>query len=287
MFFAVMIDGSVARAGFASLALLGAFWLGRTLAPVGSDLPPPPASEIAASEQPEAEGAALEAVSARSRELEAQVAWLQAQLAQLVQEDVSPSLSAGGATAAAPGRRQGVNGKRRSDASEGDASAFDATELLASGVTPREVRRLRELSEEIERKRSKITQSAQREGRLGDRRHRDEMAEVERAAREEVGDDGYDALLYATGRQNRAKIRVLLEDSPGRSFGLEAGDVVQSYDDRLIFSPYELRRAAGQGEPGEFVKVDVLRDGELVQLLGQRGPIGARLQPARVPPTAR
>ena len=81
-------------------------------------------------------------------------------------------------------------------------------------------------------------------------------------------------------------IRKLLDDSPGRSFGLELGDVVLIYDDRRVFRAQELRHAMNQGEPGEPVTIDVLRNGELLHLEGQRGPIGARLVPARIRPGA-
>ena len=112
------------------------------------------------------------------------------------------------------------------------------------------------------------------------------VPEGELATREEIGDESYDAMLYATGRKNRVVIRELLENSPGRSFGFESGDVVLSYDDRLIFRGRELRRATTQGERGEWVTVDVLRNGEVVRLRAQRGPIGAQLQSARILPDA-
>jgi hypothetical protein len=153
-------------------------------------------------------------------------------------------------------------------------------------MPPSEVERLLALFDEIEMERSEVTEQAQREGWLNERRYRNEMLELELATREEIGDDSYDAMLYATGQQNRVKIRVLLENSPGHSFGFESGDVVLSYDGRLVFSGPELRQAAGHSESGDWVNVDVLRNGEVVHLSGQRGPIGARLQPARILPSA-
>ena len=279
---------TVRSVGLAGLGLLSAFWLGRTSVPVGTDVRPPPASEIAAAVQPavlDEDGAEVEAVRARSRELAAEVASLQAemdQLAWLWHEATSLPPAAGGATAApTTGRTQSAGGKRWLDAPE-----FEASELLESGVPPSEVERLRELFDEIETERIAIMQQAVREGWLDKRRYREEMVEFERATREAIGDDRYDALLYATGEKNRVKIRVLLENSPNRSFGFEAGDVVLSYDGRLIFRPPELRKTARLGEPGEWVTVDVLRNGEIVRLSGERGPIGARLQPTRILPDA-
>ena len=297
MIFAVVTGRSVGLASLAGLVLLGAFWLGRMSAPAGPAVTPPPASDIASPGQPAVlEGAELEAVDARSRELEAQVAWLQDQLARLGQEPASPPPALRSATPAsaetrqtavpAPLRSQGLDWKRSVDPSQFAATEFDGSELLARGMPRSEVERLLELFDEIEMERSEVTEQAQREGWLNERRYRNEMLELELATREEIGDDSYDAMLYATGQQNRVKIRVLLENSPNRSFGFEAGDVVLLYDGRLIFRPPELRETARLGEPGEWVIVDVLRNGEVVHLSGQRGPIGARLQPARILPSA-
>ena len=281
---------NVGLASLAGLGLLSAFWLGRTSVPVGTDVRPLPASEIAAPEQSalldeqsallDEDGAEVEAMQARSRELAAEVASLQAEIVQLLslrQEAASLPPAAAPTT----GRTQSAGGKRWLDAPE-----FDASELLENGVPPSEVERLRELFDEIETERIAIMQQALREGWLDKRRYRDEMVELQRATREAIGDDRYDALLYATGEKNRVKIRVLLENSPNRSVGFEVGDVVLMYDGHLVFRPPELRETARLGEPGEWVTVDVLRNGEVVRLRGERGPIRARLQPTRILPDA-
>jgi hypothetical protein len=297
MIFAVVTGRSVGLASLTGLALLGAFWLGRMSAPAGPAMTPPPASEIVSPGQPavlDANG--VEAVAARSRELEAQVAWLQDQLARLGQEPASPPPALRSATPAsaearqtavpAPLRRQGLDWKRSVDPSQFTAKEFDGSELLARGMPRSEVERLLELFDEVETERFEITQQAQREGGLDERRYQNEMLEFDLATREEVGDGSYDAMLYATGRDNRVKIRVLLEDSPGRSFGFESDDVVLSYDGHLVFNGSELRQTAVHGDSGQWVNVDVLRNGEIVHLQGQRGPIGAHFQPVRILPGA-
>ncbi len=286
---------TVRSVGLASLAGLGllsvfTFWLGRsTSVPVGTDVRPPPASEITAPEPSalldelsallDEDGAEVEAMQARSRELAAEVASLQAEMDQLVrlrQEAASLPPAAEPTT----GRTQTAGGKRWLDAAE-----FDASELLESGAPPSEVERLRELFDEIETERIAIMQQAVREGWLDKRRFRDEMVELELATREAIGDDRYDALLYATGEGNRVMIRVLLEKR-GRFFGFEIGDVVLRYDGRVIFRPPELQDNARLGEPGEWVTVDVLRNGEVVRLRGERGRIGARFSRVRILPDA-
>jgi len=275
------------------LALLGGFWLIRTLTPVGPTVPTPPTREITPPVQPttlDANGEELEA-PAGSPETAAEFAWRQDQLARLEQQAASPPLATrdGGASASEanepaaprPGNSRNAHWERFFDASD-----FDASELLDRGMPSGEVENLRRISERNEMQRTAITKRAKRAGSPDKRRHRNELVELERATHAEIGDASYDALLYATGRENRVQIRVLLENSPERSFGLQPGDVVLSYDGRPVFRAPDLREAARQGNTGESVPVDVLRDGHVVPLSGRRGPIPARLQPARIVPEA-
>ncbi len=303
MFIGVMTGRNGRLASLAVLALLAAFWLGRTLAPAGRAVPPSPESGITAPEQPavleadaNADGAELEAERARSQELAAQVAWLLAQLARLGQEAASPPPAAAGPTAAVaeassraapePHGRQAARLERLLAESEFGVSAFDGSDFLANGVPPSEVERLRNIVEEVEMGRVEIARKALREGWLDQRRFQKELAEFEFAKREEMGDESYDAMLYATGQENRVRIRKLVGKSPGGSFGLELDDVVLSYDGRRILSARDLRHATSFGQPGEWVAVDVLRNGEVLRIQGQRGPIGARTQPTRMLPGA-
>jgi len=105
------------------------------------------------------------------------------------------------------------------------------------------------------------------------------------ALREELGDDNvYDRLLYATGRQNRVAVIDVMRNSPAEQYGLQAGDVVLSYDGRRVFSARELQKATAAGEAGIMVLVEVERDGSRVNLYLPRGPIGGRLFASRVRP---
>jgi S1-C subfamily serine protease len=106
------------------------------------------------------------------------------------------------------------------------------------------------------------------------------------AFRDELGDETYDRVLYATGRPNRTVVRDVLSQSAGRAAGLEPGDVIWRYDDSLVLLPHELQRATAAGRPGELVPLEVLRDGELERLFVPRGPLGARIERERISPEA-
>lgn len=92
--------------------------------------------------------------------------------------------------------------------------------------------------------------------------------------RRELGDDGYERYLAATGAPTRVTVGRLIERSPGAIAGLQPGDEIVRYDGRRVFSMGELNAATLQGEPGERVVVDVVRDGTPMQLTVNRGPIG-------------
>lgn len=263
------------RAGLACLAGLAlaglAFWLGRATAP---EIAPPAPVSPAGSEQLRGE---LELQRERGRELAAQVAWLQGQMTRLGQEaapdpaDPSEPEAPGAGEAAAP---------------EGDRPPrwFDAQQLLDQGMAEGDVARLRATFDTYEMERIELQHQAEREGWLNKPRFWNEMVRFQLGLREEIGDESYDLMLYATGRKNRVVMGELLGGSPAEQYGFEAGDVVVSYDGKRIFHGPELRRATAQGERGDWVTIDVLRGGEVVRVRARRGPLGVKLRPARILP---
>ena len=55
--------------------------------------------------------------------------------------------------------------------------------------------------------------------------------------RNDLGDDGYDAYLRATGKPNRVSVRELLPTGAGSRAGLEVGDELVEYAGARVFSP--------------------------------------------------
>jgi hypothetical protein len=164
---------------------------------------------------------------------------------------------------------------------------FDTEGLIAVGVDPVEVRELRERFEQIELARLRLRDRAVREEWMGTRRYRDESRALDasfEAIREDLGPEAYDRLLFAIGKPNRARVQDLLESAPAREGGMQPGDVIVSYDGRRIFSISELRDATTQGRAGAGVEVVVDRSGTALRLYIPRGPLGARLAPARREP---
>jgi len=102
----------------------------------------------------------------------------------------------------------------------------------------------------------------------------------ENILREELGDDTYDRYLYASGTHNRVSVASVMQGSPADHAGFETGDMILSYADQKVFQWSEINKATTQGLRGEAVIVNVLRNGELLNISVPRGPLGVKLIPA-------
>lgn len=94
------------------------------------------------------------------------------------------------------------------------------------------------------------------------------------ALRQEIGDYEYEQYLEANNRPTSVSVGTVLESSAGQVAGLQSGDRIVSYDGQRVFSNTDLNEQTLQGEPGESVVVDILRDGMPMQVVMPRGPIG-------------
>ena len=246
---------------------------------------PPSAPAPVAARQPEAPAepeapalrAALEAERARNAELEAQVAWLQ---------DRVEELAAAALPAAAPGAAADADAAPSAAAPAGAAETpwFRGETLLEAGAPADEVERLQAIASQALMQNVELSHRATREGWFRSPRYWTAVAREEERLRGEIGDADYDLVLWATGRPNRVVIADLLPDAPGRRAGLRPGDVVVRYGGTAVFRGDDLRAAAAAGSPGEWIEVEVMRNGERVRVDTPRGPIGARLAAARVRP---
>ena len=96
----------------------------------------------------------------------------------------------------------------------------------------------------------------------------------QRILRESIGDAAYERYLEAQDQPTSVEVTQVLSDSPGERFGLEPGDRIARYNGERVFSVYDLRELTMQGNPGEDVVIEIVRDGVLMQLTLPAGPIG-------------
>ncbi|HVJ29374.1 MAG TPA: PDZ domain-containing protein [Gammaproteobacteria bacterium] len=92
--------------------------------------------------------------------------------------------------------------------------------------------------------------------------------------RTELGDQDYERFLTAQGRSTSVNVMGVLASSPAERVGLQAGDEIVSYDGKRVFDVQELNELTLGGTSGESVVVDVRRNGQNLQLVLPRGPIG-------------
>jgi C-terminal processing protease CtpA/Prc len=94
------------------------------------------------------------------------------------------------------------------------------------------------------------------------------------ALREELGDADYERYLVANGRSTSITVSSVIESSPAQSAGLQPGDQIVRYDGERVFDLNDISRQAAQGEPGQNIVVDIMRNGTPMQMVLPRGPIG-------------
>jgi S1-C subfamily serine protease len=129
---------------------------------------------------------------------------------------------------------------------------------------------------------------AMREGWLNSKQFDDELKTINSSVenlRSEIGDDGYDALLYSMGRINRVKIRNVFQNSPAQVAGILTDDIVVSYANKRVFNWRDLSSASTQGQAGENTNIVINRDGQQLQFLIPRGPLGVQLYEYSEPPS--
>jgi membrane-associated protease RseP (regulator of RpoE activity) len=175
---------------------------------------------------------------------------------------------------------------------QGLMGSFDPDRLVAAGFHRQDVERFRARLDEIELKRLHLRDRATRESWIETPRYLQESQALFGemvGLRTEFDDALYDWVLYSTGHPNRVAVQGVVSGSAAESVGLQPGDVIVRYDDRLVLSAGELRDATTAGRSGELVAIEVQREGEMEarRVFVPRGPIGISLAPAtQEPPPA-
>lgn len=251
----------------------------------------------------------------RAGSLEAEIAALRAALdeergrrgalemeIEMLRQEIAREASPGAVLPPSPGRAPKPEGEEttavREGAPEAEAMAlahgapaqkewFDEAALVEQGVDEHHAAWLHQRFEELQMDELYLRDEAARGGWLGKPRYHRRVQDLRGESREELGEDDYDLLLYASGRNNRVLLSDVLQNSPAASAGIERGDIFLRYDGRAIFSTRDLLSATTQGEAGSTVALDLVRNGELLRLYVQRGPLGARIQSIRRFPAER
>lgn len=98
--------------------------------------------------------------------------------------------------------------------------------------------------------------------------------EMEETLRAELGEAGYERYLEASGRSTAITVGSVIESSPAERAGLMPGDRITRYGGERVFSMTDLTRQTMDGTAGQQVVVDIVRDGQPMQVVMPRGPLG-------------
>lgn len=157
---------------------------------------------------------------------------------------------------------------------------FDAGALEAAGWGPAEIDRIRERWEQYEL--AKLDVENQRARKVpGWKKLGGLSFQIEAEARQDLGDEAYEAMRFATNQPNRVVVEEVLEISPAAEAGFLPGDELISYGGQRVFTPGAVQFLTTAGERGAWAEVWILRGGEQLRLLVPRGPLGARLKSVR------
>ncbi|RKZ99271.1 MAG: hypothetical protein DRQ43_00090 [Gammaproteobacteria bacterium] len=164
---------------------------------------------------------------------------------------------------------------------------YNLENLLKGGIAPTIAEDIVRRKSSAELKRLELQDRAKRDNYLNTQRYYDELDNINQQdvnLREELGDESYDEYLYASKQNNRIKIASVMLGSAAEQSGIQKGDVVLSYDNKRMFSWQELKDATTEGQLGEFVAINIVRDGEIYSFTVPRGPLGTQLGTTRLAP---
>ena len=142
--------------------------------------------------------------------------------------------------------------------------------LVAGGFLPDRAEWIYRRTQELRMQTLQAQYEARREGRP------DSVSPFgeETTLRSELGDADYERYLTAFNRSTSVNVLTVLASSPAERVGLKPGDQIVSYGGTRVFDARELNSLTFQGTTGESVVVEVRRDGQPLQLVLPRGPLG-------------
>ena len=134
--------------------------------------------------------------------------------------------------------QQRDNTQDRSD----NSRQLDEDAFIAAGFTPADAAYLAQRVGQQEMEMLYLRDQAIREGWADTPRYEEAARELRNdriSLREELGTDGYDRFLYASGQPNRVLVDSVIDSSPGQTIGLQPGDVIMSYNGDRVYSQWQ------------------------------------------------
>jgi S1-C subfamily serine protease len=144
--------------------------------------------------------------------------------------------------------------------------------LVEAGFLPSQAAMIVRRESELQMESLQARYEAERSGEPAD--YWQSRASSSAALRQELGDADYERYLSANDRSTSVSISSVIDSSPAQSAGLQAGDEIVRYDGERVFSMTDLTRQTMNGTAGQNIVVDIMRDGNPMQIVMPRGPVG-------------
>jgi len=199
--------------------------------------------------------------------LEEEVWFLSEELMQLSAGNVQDDLATDAMPLADDDRTSHREDYRRRNSIEGRIET-----LVEAGFLPSQASTIVRRESELQMESLRARYEAERSGDTAAYyRSRNASGEVLRA---ELGDADYERYLGANGRSTSVTVSSVIDSSPAQSAGLLPGDEIMRYDGERVFSMTDLTQQTMDGAAGQNIVVDVMRDGNPIQIVMPRGPVG-------------
>ncbi len=144
--------------------------------------------------------------------------------------------------------------------------------LIEAGFSPEQAQSLIDREAQMRMDMMNASYEARRQGESFN--PMDVQRESQADLRAELGTDAYERYLEATGQPTSVNVFEVIDNSAGQAAGLQPGDEIVGYNGARVYSLRDLQALTIDGEPGESVAVDIVRDGQPMQIYMPRGPLG-------------
>ena len=159
--------------------------------------------------------------------------------------------------------------------------------LLAVGIPLDSIQRIKQHIDQNRLALLNLRDQAIREDWLDSTKYNEmanELRDPGQGLRKQLGDSVYDQYLYASGRPNRVIVNEVYSGSAADTAGVQPQDIILRYASIPIFAMTDLQQATVEGNAGEAVLLEILRDELPYSTSVPRGPLGISMTIIRKPP---
>jgi hypothetical protein len=166
-----------------------------------------------------------------------------------------------------------------------DRQRRESERLMAAGFSRDRIAWIQQRREELQAQQEQFWKEQKDKGRPIDVNMASAyMFDPDLDLRTEIGDDEYAKYRQALGRPVGIGILQVQPNTSAAGAGIKLGDQIVAYGGRRVYNVYMLNSLVAESSSSGVVTVDVLRDGQVIQLVLPRGPLSGLV--SETPPQA-